>query len=186
MDQISGMEPKQFLEMSNLFLQSVMLMATIVAIPWVSIAFLSDLAERRRERARNIYHMVDHSFRENLALALAHPRLDWGDFEHPDGPQLLTGDERIQQQFLYDIFTSSFEICYLTFLDNQDDQKFRRQWEAWRDYMRRCLRKSPYRDWLEFVGLLDGSGSPYDPRFCEELRRIYAESAPTDQIATGC
>ena len=163
-------------EGANVFLQTIVLIATIVAIPWVSAVFLHDLAERRRERSRHIYHMVDHSFRENLALALAHPRLDWGDFEHPDGPQELSGDERIQQQLLYDIFTSSFEICYLTFLDNHDDPKFRRQWEAWREYMLRCFRKRPYREWLKFVGLLDEGTHPFDPRFCDELRNIYRES----------
>lgn len=165
------------LEELNLVLQTAMLLATIIAIPWVSWAFLQDLAERRRERARQIYHMVDHSFRENLALALAHPRLDWGDFEYTDGSPQLSDDERIQQWFLYDIFTSSFEICYLTFLDNQDDPKFRDQWKAWREYMVRCLRKQSYGDWLHFIGLVDRSASPYDPRFCDELRRIYSESA---------
>ncbi len=168
------------LEGLHLLLETITLAAAIIAIPWVSYAFLRDLSERRRERAARVYAAVDQSFRDNLAIALAYPRLEGGEFEHPDGPPELSGDEHLQQCILFDIITSGFEICYLTFVENRDDPKFERQWKAWRGYMLRHCRKHAYRRWLENIGVPDTPDADhlYDPEFNAVLREMYHQSAP--------
>lgn len=165
------------LEQLNLLLETITLLAAIVAIPWVSIAFMRDLRARSRERSAQLYSSVDQSFRENMAIALAYPRLEGGEFEHPDGPPHLSGDEKLQQWMLFDIITSGFEICYLTYLENFDDPRFEEQWDAWKGYILRHCRKQAYRAWLETIGVPDSAADHlYDPRFNAVLRDLFVKA----------
>jgi len=161
-------------------LEIVALVATVIAIPWVSSRFLMDLRARQRERAAKIYREIDQVYQGHLQTALQHPRLDAGPYPYPGEPPALSEEEKAQQAILFDVITSGFEICYLTFLDYRGDRQFQRQWQAWRRYITAYCEKPAYRSWMQLNGLdREGEGAPlYDPRFDRLMGEIYRETAP--------
>lgn len=171
-------------------------LAALIAIPWISYRFLTDLADRKRKRDAEVYAVVDAALRDSLRLTIEYPELAVGAYEYSKGAVISEDDVKsgaqgpslediaqMRQSLLYEHITATFEICFLSYHALHDDKTMRQSWKAWRRYIGTYCTKPSYRTWLQqtrIVGSDKESKPPSDeqilgPLFQEEMRSIYKE-----------
>lgn len=141
---------------------------TVVGLPFAIGVFLYDQRKERENEEEAIWQQLSDAYIDFLEVVLAHPDLK---LRSQTSSSDLTEEQRERIWVIYDMLISLFERAYLLAYEDNMDEKQRRRWHSWEDYMREWCRREDFRERLP--ELLRGE----DPDFATYLRRLSEEES---------
>ncbi|WP_137885088.1 hypothetical protein [Pseudomonas sp. 2FE] len=139
---------------------------TVVALPFAIGVFLFEQRKERENEEEATWQQISDAYINFLEVVLANPDLKLR--SQPATPD-LTDEQRERMLVIFDMLISLFERAYLLVFDAEMDEKKRRRWHSWEDYMREWSRREDFRGRLP--ELLRGE----DPDFAVYIQRLAAE-----------
>lgn len=141
---------------------------TVVALPFAIAVFLFEQRKERENEEEATWQQISDAYIDFLEVVLANPDLRLrSQRATPD----LSDEQRERMWVIFDMLISLFERAFLLVYEPNMDEKKRRRWHSWEDYMREWSRREDFR--ARLPELLRGE----DPRFAEYLSRLAAEEA---------
>jgi hypothetical protein len=141
---------------------------TVVALPFAIAVFLFEQHKERDNEKDATWQQLSDAYIDFLEVVLANPDLKLrSQSATPD----LSDEQRERMWVIFDMLISLFERAYLLVYEVRMDEKQRRRWHSWEDYMREWSRREDFRERL--VELLSGE----DPDFAVYLRALAEEEA---------
>jgi hypothetical protein len=142
---------------------------TVVALPFAIGVFLFEQRKAHESEEEATWQQISDAYIDFLEVVLANPDLKLrSQRATPD----LSDEQRERMLVIFDMLISLFERAYLLIFDTQMNEKRRRRWHSWEDYMREWSRREDFRERLP--ELLRGE----DPDFALYLQRLAEEEAP--------
>ncbi|AYC31897.1 hypothetical protein D3880_05660 [Pseudomonas cavernae] len=139
---------------------------TVVALPFAIGVFLFEQSKERENEEEATWQQISDAYIDFLEVVLANPDLRLrSQHATPD----LSDEQRERMWVIFDMLISLFERAYLLVYDEHMDDKKRRRWHSWEDYMREWSRREDFR--ARLPELLRGE----DPNFAEHIRRLAEE-----------
>lgn len=141
---------------------------TVVGLPFAIVVFLWQERKERENEDEATWQQLSDAYIDFLEIVLANPDLKLrSQTATPD----LTGEQRERMWVIHDMLISLFERAYLLAYEDGMDEKQRRRWHSWEDYMREWCRRPDFRERLP--ELLRGE----DPDFSAYILRLAEEEA---------
>lgn len=141
---------------------------TVVALPFAIGVFLFEQRKAHENEEEATWQQISDAYIDFLEVVLANPDLRLrSQRATPD----LSDEQRERMLVIFDMLISLFERAYLLVFDAQMNEKRRRRWHSWEDYMREWSRREDFRERLP--ELLRGE----DPDFALYLQRLAEEEA---------
>src|SRR3954471_3060419 len=107
---------------------------TVVGLPCAIAIFIYEQRKERQNEEEEIFQRLSDEYREFLKLVLDNADLQ---VLRRDGSRpVLTAEQSERRYAIFGILISPFERAYLLGCENDMDQKARRLWRSWEDYMR--------------------------------------------------
>jgi hypothetical protein len=123
----------------------------LLGVPIVVIKAYLNYRQYLRLAEQKMYTDVNDKYIEFLNIAIAYPKLSVTEFSRDDEDLVLSREEKIQQNILYDILTSIFERAF--FLHEPDKNTNSIEWSTWDAWMDRYIAKNSYAEFLEQYAL---------------------------------
>lgn len=141
---------------------------TVVGLPFAIGVFLYEQRKERENEEEATWQQLSDAYINFLEVVLANPDLKLrSQVSTPD----LSDEQRERMWVIYDMLTSLFERAYLLAYEPAMDEKQRRRWHSWEDYMREWCRREDFR--ARLPELLRGE----DPDFSTYILRLAEEEA---------
>lgn len=141
---------------------------TVVALPFAIGVFVFEQRKERENEEEATWQQISDAYIDFLEVVLANPDLKLrSQSATPD----LSDEQRERMLVIFDMLISLFERAYLLLFDPRMDEKKRRRWHSWEDYMREWSRREDFRERLP--ELLRGE----DPHFAAHIQRLAQEEA---------
>jgi hypothetical protein len=136
---------------------------TVIALPLAIYTFWQEQSKERENEEEETYQLLSDAYTEFLKLVLANPDLQ---LRSRRAAPNLTDEQKERRQVLFEVLVSLFERAYLLAYDDRMNEKQRRRWNSWVDYMRDWCRRPDFCAMLP--QLLEGE----DPDFALFIQRI--------------
>lgn len=141
---------------------------TVVGLPFAIVVFLLQQRKERENEEEAIWQQLSDAYIDFLEIVLANPDLKLrSQNSMPD----MTDEQRERMWVIHDMLITLFERAYLLAYEEDMDEKQRRRWHSWEDYMREWCRRGDFRERLP--ELLRGE----DPDFSAYILRLAEEEA---------
>lgn len=141
---------------------------TVVGLPFAIVVFLWQERKERENEEEATWQQLSDAYIDFLEIVLANPDLKLrSQTSIPD----LTDEQRERMWVIHDMLVTLFERAYLLAYEEDMDEKQRRRWHSWEDYMREWCRRPDFRERLP--DLLRGE----DPDFSAYILRLAEEEA---------
>mgnify|MGYP000891930123 CR=1 FL=1 len=141
---------------------------TVVGLPFAIAVFLWQERKERENEDEATWQQLSDAYIDFLEIVLANPDLKLrSKTAAPD----LTDEQRERMWVIHDMLITLFERAYLLAYEEAMDEKQRRRWHSWEDYMREWCRRPDFRERLP--ELLRGE----DPDFSAYILRLAEEEA---------
>ena len=147
---------------------------TVVGLPLAIFTYWLQQRKERENEEEETYQLLSVAYTDFLKLVMENPDLQLR--SRRAAPQ-LTGEQQERRQVVFEMLVSLFERAYLLAFDDDMDEKQRRRWHSWDDYMREWCRRPDFCAMLP--QLLEGE----DPDFVAYIQRIAAEERSCAQTA---
>ncbi|HNQ05493.1 MAG TPA: hypothetical protein PKH69_12895 [Thiobacillaceae bacterium] len=141
---------------------------TVVGLPFAIVVFLLEQRKERENEDEATWQQLSDAYIDFLEVVLAHPDLK---LRSQATSAALTDEQRERMWVIFDMLISLFERAYLLAWSPSMDEKRRRRWHSWEDYMREWCRRGDFRERLPV--LLRGE----DPDFSAYILRLAREEA---------
>lgn len=141
---------------------------TVVGLPFAIVVFLLQQRKERENEEEAIWQQLSDAYIDFLEVVLANPDLK---LRSQDSKPDLDDEQRERMWVIFDMLITLFERAYLLAYEEDMDEKQRRRWHSWEDYMREWCRRADFRERLP--ELLRGE----DPDFSAYILRLAAEEA---------
>ena len=141
---------------------------TVVALPFAITVFLFEQRKERQNEEDATWQQVSDAYIDFLEVVLANPDLRLRS-QHATAD--LSEEQEERMLVIFDMLVSLFERAYLLLYEPKMDDKHRRRWHSWEDYMREWSRREDFRERLP--QLLRGE----DPGFAAYIQQLAAEEA---------
>lgn len=139
---------------------------TVIGLPFAIVVFGLQQRKERENEEEAIWQQLSDAYIDFLEVVLANPDLKLrSQTAAPD----LTDEQRERMWVIFDMLITLFERAYLLAYEEDMDEKQRRRWHSWEDYMREWCRREDFRERLP--ELLRGE----DPDFSAYILRLAAE-----------
>ena len=142
---------------------------TVVGLPLAIVTYWREQRKERENEDEDTYQLLSVAYADFLKLVMENPDLQLR--SRRAAPQ-LTPEQQERRQVVFEMLVSLFERAYLLAFDDDMDEKQRRRWHSWDDYMREWCRRPDFCAMLP--QLLEGE----DPDFVACIQRIAAEERP--------
>jgi hypothetical protein len=143
---------------------------TVLGLPLAIGIFLWQERKERANEEEEAYQVLSNAYNDFLKVVLAYPDLQLRTHTPLPNP---TPEQNERMLVIFDMLISLFERAYLVAYSDDMDDKQRRYWNSWDDYMRDWCRREDFHNALPL--LLRGE----DPDFQQYIRKI------DEQEATG-
>lgn len=139
---------------------------TVVGLPFAIGIFFYEQRKERENEDEATWQQLSDAYIDFLEVVLAHPDLKLrSQVSTPD----LTDEQRERMWVIFDMLISLFERAYLLAYEPGMDEKQRRRWHSWEDYMREWCQREDFRARLpELLRGEDADFSAYILRLAEE------------------
>jgi hypothetical protein len=147
------------------------LASSVVTVFGLPLAIFVFVYEQRRERDNEeeaIYERLSDSYTDFLKLVIANPDLK---LRSQDAVSDLGEEQRERMLLIFDMLIALFERAYLLSYEENMNERQRRRWRSWDDYMREWCRRYDFRSLLPT--LLRGE----DPDFAAYITVLAEEEA---------
>ena len=141
---------------------------TVVGLPLAIVTYWREQRKERENEDEETYQLLSVAYADFLKLVMENPDLQLR--SRRAAPQ-LTDEQRERRQVVFEMLVSLFERAYLLAYDDRMDEKQRRRWHSWDDYMREWCRRPDFCAMLP--QLLEGE----DPDFVACIQRIAREES---------
>lgn len=141
---------------------------TVVGLPFAIGIFFYEQRKERENEEEATWQQLSDAYIDFLEIVLAHPDLK---LRSQDSTPDLTDEQRERMWVIFDMLISLFERAYLLAYEPGMDEKQRRRWHSWEDYMREWCQREDFR--ARLPDLLRGE----DPDFSAYILRLAAEEA---------
>lgn len=139
---------------------------TVVGLPLAIFTYWKEQRKERENEDEDTYQLLSVAYADFLKLVMENPDLQLR--SRRAAPE-LTDEQRERRQVVFEMLVSLFERAYLLAFDNDMNEKQKRRWHSWDDYMREWCRRPDFCAMLP--QLLEGE----DPDFVAYIHRIAAE-----------
>jgi len=141
---------------------------TVIGLPFAIGVFLHEQRKERENEEEAAWQQLSDAYIDFLGVVLANPDLKLRSLAStPD----LTDEQHERMLVIFDMLISLFERAYLLLYENDMNEKQRRRWHSWDDYMREWCGREDFRSCLP--ELLRGE----DPDFSAYLLCLAKEEA---------
>jgi len=141
---------------------------TVVGLPFAIVVFLLQERKERENEDEAIWQQLSDAYIDFLEIVLANPDLKLrSQTSAPD----LTDEQRERMWVIHDMLITLFERAYLLAYEEDMDEKQRRRWHSWEDYMREWCQRPDFR--ARLPELLRGE----DPDFSAYILRLAEEES---------
>lgn len=141
---------------------------TVVGLPFAIAVFLLQERKERENEDEAIWQQLSDAYIDFLEVVLANPDLK---LRSQNSTPDMTDEQRERMWVIYDMLITLFERAYLLAYEEDMDEKQRRRWHSWEDYMREWCQRGDFRERLP--ELLRGE----DPDFSAYILRLAAEES---------
>lgn len=141
---------------------------TVVGLPFAIAVYFLDQRKERENEEEATWQQLSDAYIDFLEVVLAHPDLR---LRSQDSTPDLTDEQRERMWVIFDMLISLFERAYLLAYQPDMDEKARRRWHSWEDYMREWCRRQDFR--ARLPDLLSGE----DPGFSAYILRLAHEES---------
>jgi hypothetical protein len=138
---------------------------TVIGLPLAITVFVFEQRKERDNEDEEVYQLLSDNYQDFLKTALEHPDLRLFSAEETPAP---TSEQKEQMFILFTMLISLFERAYLLLYEENMDDRKRRRWLSWEDYMREWCTRADFRAHLPV--LLRGE----DPDFAKLIERLVA------------
>jgi len=138
---------------------------TVVGLPMAIAVFVFEQRKERDNEDEEVYQLLSDNYQDFLKTALEHPDLRLFVAEETPSP---TDEQKEQMFILFTMLVSLFERAYLLLYEEGMDDRKRRRWLSWEDYMREWCTRADFRAHLPV--LLRGE----DPDFVKHIEGLVA------------
>jgi hypothetical protein len=145
---------------------------TVVGLPLAIAVFLFEQRKERENEDEEAYQLLSDAYTDFLKLVLENPDLR---LRTRNSTTNLTEEQHERMMIIFDMLVALFERAYLLAYEPDMNDKQRRRWHSWDDYMRQWCRHEDFR--LALPELLHGE----DPDFSRYITRIAQEGLPSPQ-----
>jgi hypothetical protein len=142
---------------------------TVIGLPLAIAVFLFEQRKERENEDEEAYQLLSDAYTDFLKLVLAHPDLQ---LRTRNRTANLTEEQHERMMIIFDMLVALFERAYLLAYDSDMNDRQRRRWHSWDDYMRQWCRHEDFR--LALPELLHGE----DPDFSRYITRLAQEELP--------
>jgi hypothetical protein len=143
---------------------------TVVGLPLAIFTYWREQRKERENEDEETYELLSVAYTDFLKLVMANPDLQ---LRSRRAAPLLDDDQQERRLVVFEILISLFERAYLLTYDDDMDEKQKRRWHSWDDYMREWCRRPDFRAMLP--QLLEGE----DTDFVACIQRIAVEVQAT-------
>lgn len=141
---------------------------TVVGLPFAIGIFLYEQRKERENEEEASWQQLSDAYIDFLEVVLANPDLKLRSrAATPD----LTEEQQERMRVIFDMLISLFERAYLLLYEPDMNEKKRRRWHSWDDYMREWCDRADFS--ARLPELLRGE----DPDFSAYILRLAAEEA---------
>ena len=141
---------------------------TVVGLPFAIVVFLLQERKERENEDEAIWQQLSDAYIDFLEIVLANPDLK---LRSQNSTPDMTDEQRERMWVIHDMLITLFERAYLLAYEEDMDEKQRRRWHSWEDYMREWCRRGDFR--ARLPELLRGE----DPDFSAYILRLAEEEA---------
>jgi hypothetical protein len=139
---------------------------TVIGLPLAIAVFLYEQRKERDNEEEEAYQMISDAYKDFLRIVLENSDLRLRtDTSTPN----LTPEQRERMMLIFDMLVSLFERAYLVLHEPDMNERQRRRWASWDDYMHEWCRREEFRTALPL--LLRGE----DAEFTAYIRRVADE-----------
>jgi len=147
---------------------------TVIGLPFAIAVFIFDQRKERENEDEATWQELSSAYIDFLKVVLANPDLK---LRSQSSTPNLTDEQRERMWVIFDMLISLFERAYLLAYEDDMDERQRRRWHSWEDYMIEWCQREDFRQRLP--ELLRGE----DPDFSEYIRGLAArEAVVTDSL----
>lgn len=136
---------------------------TVIGLPLAVYTFWREQRKERENEEEETYQLLSDAYTDFLKLVLSQPDLQ---LRSKAAAPALSDEQQERRQVVFEMLVSLFERAYLLAFDDDMDEKQRRRWHSWEDYMHEWCRRADFRAMLP--QLLEGE----DPDFAGYIRAI--------------
>jgi hypothetical protein len=136
---------------------------TVIGLPLAIFTFWQQQRKERENEDEESYQLLSDAYTDFLKLVLENPDLQ---LRSRRAAPNLTDEQRERRQVVFEVLVSLFERAYLLAYDERMNEKQRRRWNSWVDYMRDWCRRPDFCAMLP--QLLEGE----DPDFVVLIKTI--------------
>ncbi|MBS3935815.1 MAG: hypothetical protein KGZ43_06555 [Sulfuritalea sp.] len=142
---------------------------TVIGLPLAIGVFLFEQRKERENEEEAAWQQLADAYNDFLEVVLAHPDLRLrSQAPTPD----LNEEQRERMLVIFDMLISLFERAYLLLYEEDMNEKERRRWHSWEDYMREWCGRADFKARLpELLRGEDPDFSAYILRLAEETRQ---------------
>jgi hypothetical protein len=128
---------------------------TIFGFPMAILVYVKEKSKERENEEEEIYQQLSDEYAEFLKLVIKN-----SDLQLRSGIQIeVTNDQLERKLLIFDILISLFERAYLLAYEDEMDNKKKRRWQSWEDYMIEWCRRDDFRKLLPT--LLEGEDEAF-------------------------
>jgi hypothetical protein len=152
------------------FWETASYVVTVIGLPLAISVFLYEQRKERDNEAEEAYQMISDAYKDFLRIVLDNSDLRLRtETSTPD----LTPEQHERMMLIFDMLISLFERAYLVLHEPDMNERQRRRWASWEDYMHEWCRREDFRTALPL--LLRGE----DEEFVAHIKRIADEELST-------
>ncbi|MFM2398078.1 MAG: hypothetical protein RL341_235 [Pseudomonadota bacterium] len=139
---------------------------TVIGLPLAILVFLYEQRKERDNEDEEAYQMISDAYKDFLRIVLDNSDLRLRtERSNPD----LSPEQHERMMLIFDMLISLFERAYLVLHEPDMNERQRRRWASWEDYMHEWCRREDFRTALPL--LLRGE----DAEFVAHIKRIADE-----------
>lgn len=139
---------------------------TVIGLPLAIAVFLFEQRKERENEDEEAYQLLSDAYTDFLKLVLAHPDLR---LRTQHSTTTLTDEQRERMMIIFDMLIALFERAYLLAYEADMNDRKRRRWHSWEDYMREWCRREDFRSALpELLQGEDGDFAHYIQTLAQE------------------
>jgi hypothetical protein len=152
------------------FWETASYVVTVIGLPLAISVFLYEQRKERDNEEEEAYQMISDAYKDFLRIVLDNSDLRLRtETSTPD----LTPEQHERMMLIFDMLISLFERAYLVLHEPDMNERQRRRWASWEDYMHEWCRREDFRSALPL--LLRGE----DEEFVAHIKRIADEELST-------
>jgi hypothetical protein len=152
------------------FWETASYVVTVIGLPLAISVFLYEQRKERDNEEEEAYQMISDAYKDFLRIVLDNSDLR---LRTERSNTDLTPEQHERMMLIFDMLISLFERAYLVLHEPDMNERQRRRWASWEDYMHEWCRREDFRSALPL--LLRGE----DEEFVAHIKRIADEELST-------